>query len=934
MKTLGGQKDKEGINLTIRNIIVTILVIVFFAGIIILYYRMLYNEKRENIIREGELTTQKSAEQFDKYLSTNIDSIKLTAYTLDGMITEHRSDDEIQIFLVDQSTAIKSAVMENSTGLYGYINGRFFSGTYWEPPADYDPVIRPWYTKPMENPGEVTILDPYVDMQSGNVMLALGKTLCDGVSVISVDVSLDQVQKLTEDAVKGGYSDIEMILNDKGVMVSHSDASENGKNYFEENGTLGASVVRGLQTMEGNSFEFQHDGAYYIVYASEIQNGWYCVSVKDATRVFGSLNKILLATITAIIVTVIIIGIIMGRSGRYLHMSTTAIAANEAKSAFLSNMSHEIRTPINAILGMNEMILRESDDKQIVYYSENIRTAGKNLLGLINDILDFSKIEEGKLEINPAEYDLSATISDLVNMVHLRAEKKGLLFKLEIDNNTPKLLVGDELRVKQVITNLLTNAVKYTEKGSVLLKVGYEKTGDADDAVLLKVSVKDTGIGIKEEDIAKLFSKFERIEESRNRNIEGTGLGMNITSNLLELMGSELDVESVYGEGSCFSFELKQKVKDWTPIGDYEASYREHLESKERYKERFIAPDARILVVDDNPMNLIVFKSLVKLLGMRVDTANDGIEGVKLSGENRYDMLFLDHMMPVKDGIETLHDIKEDEENPNSTVPAVCLTANAISGAREKYLEAGFDDYLSKPIDSEELEEMLVRYLPAEKIIVSGVSIEEAEPEKKEDLSIPEDMTELADANVDVLKGIINSGDVSSYRVLLKVFYDSIDEKAEELDQYYDAGDYKSYTIKVHALKSSARIIGATEFGEKAQKLEDAGKGGDIVYIRAQHSGFMEEYRRFKGLLEPIIGKEENTSDKPEADENIMSEVFAELLAAAEEMDCDRLEGVFEEMDAYSIPQKDADLYEKLKDAYSQYDYDGIVSLLSKEEGI
>ena len=250
-------------------------------------------------------------------------------------------------------------------------------------------------------------------------------------------------------------------------------------------------------------------------------------------------------------------------------------------------------------------------------------------------------------------------------------------------------------------------------------------------------------------------------------------------------------------------------MKDWAPIGDYEASYREHLEQKERYKERFIAPDARILVVDDNPMNLIVFKSLVKQLGMRVDTANDGNEGVMLSRENKYDMLFLDHMMPVKDGIETLHDIKEDGHNPNSAAPAICLTANAISGAREKYLEAGFDDYLSKPIDSEELESMLVRYIPAEKIIVSRENREEAEQEKDKTQSVPDDMAKLSAANVDVAKGINNSGDEQSYRVLLKVFYDSIDEKAKELDHYFDIGDYKSYTIKVHALKSSARIIGA-----------------------------------------------------------------------------------------------------------------------------
>ncbi len=389
---------------------------------------------------------------------------------------------------------------------------------------------------------------------------------------------------------------------------------------------------------------------------------------------------------------------------------------NEAKTHFLANMSHEIRTPINAVLGMNEMILRESEDRTILAYAESIRAAGNTLLGVVNDILDFSKIEAGKMEIIPVDYDLSSVINDLVSMIQTRADNKGLVLKLDFDETTPKLLRGDEVRIKQIVTNILTNAVKYTEKGSVTFHIGYERIADEPENVYLDVSIKDTGIGIKPEDIEKLFSEFERIEEKRNRSIEGTGLGMNITQSLLEMMDSRLDVESVYGEGSTFSFRLKQQVVKWDVLGDYEASYRAALSGHKKYREKFTAPDAVVLVVDDMPMNLAVFKSLLKRTAVQIDTASSGDDGLALAHDKKYDIIFLDHMMPEKDGIETLHELRAQEGNPNLQTPTVCLTANAISGAREQYLSEGFDDYLTKPVDAGRLEEMLMRYLPEEKL--------------------------------------------------------------------------------------------------------------------------------------------------------------------------------------------------------------------------
>ena len=386
--------------------------------------------------------------------------------------------------------------------------------------------------------------------------------------------------------------------------------------------------------------------------------------------------------------------------------------ANAAKSRFLANMSHEIRTPINAVLGMDEMILRESREKEIRSYAENIMSAGKTLLSLINDILDLSKVEEGKMEIIPVQYELSSLLNDLENMIRDRAAKKGLVFQNEVCEEIPHLLFGDEIRIRQCVINLLTNAVKYTEAGSVTMKVTFEKKDEKH--ILLGFSVEDTGMGMKKEDLEKLFAPFQRIEEKRNRSIEGTGLGMSIVRQLLSLMDSELTVESEYGKGSVFTFSVEQEVVKWEEIGDYSKRFREVNSESGAYQELFHAPDAKILVVDDTEMNLTVIQSLLKKTQIHIDTAGSGKEALALASKDSYDAVFIDHMMPDMDGIETLQHLREIAENRET--PAVALTANAVSGAREMYLSAGFTDYLSKPVDGEKLEKMLYDLLPKEKL--------------------------------------------------------------------------------------------------------------------------------------------------------------------------------------------------------------------------
>ncbi len=396
--------------------------------------------------------------------------------------------------------------------------------------------------------------------------------------------------------------------------------------------------------------------------------------------------------------------------------SERAIAANEAKSAFLSNMSHEIRTPITTIMGMNEMVLRESDDPSVITYSENIHTAGMTLLALINDILDFSKIEAGKLEIIETDYEVSSLLNDIVTMIQPRADDRNLILTSDFDESIPNVLHGDELRIRQIITNLLTNAVKYTERGTITFRVFSKKVPGDPGQLLLCVEVRDTGIGIKPEDMERLFSQYERLEEQRNRNVEGTGLGLAITQSLLSMMGSRLEVNSIYGKGSIFGFEIRQGIRSSETIGRFRDRDNGRISRRKKYQVRFTAPEARLLLVDDTEMNRFVFISLLKQTRMKIDCAESGDAAILLATTNRYDLIFLDHMMPGKDGITTLHELKALEDNPNRNTPVVCLTADAISGARKKFMDAGFDNYLSKPVSPEKLEEMILSYLPEEMV--------------------------------------------------------------------------------------------------------------------------------------------------------------------------------------------------------------------------
>ena len=401
-------------------------------------------------------------------------------------------------------------------------------------------------------------------------------------------------------------------------------------------------------------------------------------------------------------------------TNQLIELKEEAERANRAKSVFLTNMSHEIRTPLNAIMGMDELILRESDSDEIKGYAGDIKEAGRTLLAIINDVLDLSKIESGKLEISADNYEMNSLLYNVYTMISMKAEEKGLVFIMEIDESIPNRLYGDEVRFKQCMINILNNAVKYTEHGVVRFHVSWEPLEE--EQILLKVSVSDSGIGIRKEDLNKIFNSFERVDYQKNRGIEGAGLGLNITKQLIEMMGGTLKVESAYGKGSTFSFTLPQKKREGVAIGKMKLSNPCTVKAHQSTYQ-FYAPEAQILVVDDNAVNISVVRGLLKKCGIQTDKALSGAECLDKVQKNHYDIILMDHMMPGMDGLETYRRLKQMEDCKCADAPCIALTANALAGSREQYLSAGFSDYLSKPINIDDLYRVLSEYLPKERLI-------------------------------------------------------------------------------------------------------------------------------------------------------------------------------------------------------------------------
>ena len=522
-----------------------------------------------------------------------------------------------------------------------------------------------------------------------------------------------------------------------------------------------------------------------------------------------------------------------------IEMKNKADNANRAKSEFLANVSHEIRTPMNSILGMAELALKEDMSDSVREKVGDIKVAGDTLLTLINDILDFSKIEANKVSIENVHYHIPSLIMDVTNIIGVRLSEKKISFEVDVEPSIPNILSGDEKKIKQILINLLGNAVKYTKEGSVAFILKWEQKGNM---AILKGEVRDTGVGIRESEIGNLFQSFQRIDSRKNRSIEGAGLGLTITKKYLELMSGTIEVESIYGKGSSFFFTIPQLIIDNTPC-EFDLNKRRNVQKT--FVNSFFAPDAKILVVDDNQTNLKIASGFLKTYKIEPDTALSGKECLEMVEKKEYDIIFLDYMMPVLDGIDTLQLIRAKSESENdyfANVPVVALTADSVNGAEKKFMSVGFQGYISKPIDAEKLEDTLAIFIPPELVVIND-SMDEQPTEITNNLC-------LSINGVDINEGIYNSGgNPDDYVEILKIFLEFGSDKMSKIKKHYDDKNIFDYTTEVHSLKSSSANIGAAEISALAKELEFAGKDKNIELIEEKTDKLLSMYSE---LLENI----------------------------------------------------------------------------------
>ncbi len=608
--------------------------------------------------------------------------------------------------------------------------------------------------------------------------------------------------------------------------------------------------------------------------------------------------------------------------------------ASRARDVFLANMSHEIRTPINTMLGLNELILRESQDETIRGYALDIKQAGTILLSLVSDILDFSKLQSGKMELAEGTYDISSLLNDLINSVSIPLRKKKLRLSLDIASDIPYKLSGDEVHLRQIIGNLLSNAVKYTQTGTVTLRLAWEK--QEKETLLLKIAVEDTGVGVKEKDIARIFETFNRLDMEASRNEEGTGLGLAVTHQLVGMMGGKLEVKSEYGKGSVFSFAIPQKIINASPLGDFQEQYDKSVRNSISYREKFIAPLAKILVVDDNAMNLAVAQDLLRKTKLQIDVASSGGECLEMLKRKEYHLICMDHMMPVMDGVQTLHAIRELEDNPSRNIPVIALTANAVVGAKEFYLKAGFEDYLSKPIEPDKLEDILIQYLPKELVYLTD----------DEEISVESDDNEaglneekLTDMGINAANGLkYMGGSRSLYEKVLRDFREILHEKEEQLKSMLAKEDVSGYAIIVHALKGNARNVGADELAEEAFELEKKSKAGKLEEVEVQSPILFSMMRTLGENLdryleteasEVSVEKEEQPAEKQQITEEIWKEKLRLLHLHLDEFDGENVLESIRELKNYQLSEENRKMLRLCEKAVNDFAYDVAMEIVS-----
>jgi signal transduction histidine kinase/CheY-like chemotaxis protein len=1015
-----------------RNLAQVIFVFFAFAIMVLISYIFVSNIAEKQIFNNAE----KVLETAEIAIRTDLQKAEVVLLSSELFIKEAlktgKSISEIKSYIIRETGILTPGESQDlgMVDIYCYFRGAFIYGTDWELPEDYDPLSRPWYTAIMKTKGAIAVTDPYIDQDTGKAIITLGKTFkldeSEDVGAIALDIDFSILSQYIKSLqfTEGGYG---MLVNGSYQFIVHPNDP-----YLQNSMD---NISPGLMKIAD---EFRKNGKTVIsakmpnsqgvvmeVVFRRIYNGWLLGIASPTATYYHDVYSMALVLSTLGFTLMAILSVILIRLNESRIQSEEE---NKDKSSFLARMSHEIRTPMNTILGMTELIQRKNVSSEVQEYIDMIHHAGTNLLAIINDILDFSKIESGRLKIEKRNYHIASVINDVINLIRPRASDKSLDFFVQVNPAIPVELGGDDMRLRQILTNLLTNAVKYTKKGFVLLSVDMEPVDKR--TIRLICTVRDSGIGIKDEDMGRLFTDFTRLDSHSNYGVEGTGLGLAITRALCLSMGGDITVSSKYGAGSVFRATITQAVEqddpvaqvsnagqkkallfDWRPMhikglldtfksldvavvfsetlqdfmekmeqGDYGyafisskyamdcmyllgkrqkplqmvimvepgemAVFREvssimmpvysvtlaHIlndnADKIAYhstspKIRFTAPEAKILIVDDISTNLRVAKELMAPYNMNIHTCLSGADAVREVVRNHYDLVFMDHMMPEMDGVEATSLIRGMDDDPYyKNLPVIMLTANAVSGQREIFLQNGIDDFLAKPIDTQKLNDCLEKWLPKEKIVDAArteAGSEEAPPRQPE----------LAVSGIDVGTGLRNSGgSQAAYLDILLDFCRDAETRSARINEALDSGDIKLYITLVHALKGAARSIGATATGELAAWLEDAAKDGYSTEIKIKTAELLENARALAGNIKAAESRLAAASGKPRADLSALS--LDKFKAALAGMDIEEVNKMLIEYAGLSLDIETKNKIAEVEECILMFEYDKAIEKINK----
>jgi signal transduction histidine kinase/CheY-like chemotaxis protein len=818
--------------------------------------------------------------------------------------------------------------------VYGYIDGNYLDGTSWIPGEYYYPKTAPWLRGALIQDG-VFHSKPYIDPRTGDAVSSVSMVVFDesGEShgVLAVDYLLNPIieQVRTYKVADAGFG---MLLDDAFNVLTHTESEYVGKRVDELPGY--SKIYARLQKLDDSVLIESIDsaGVEDIGFFSLLENGWYLGIVAPVRYYYSEVFKMIpVVLMLGFVLTLILCFLLLRLSAAKMKSEEE----NRTKSSFLARMSHEIRTPMNAIIGMSELAQREWGKPQALEYIAEIRQAGSDLLSIINDILDFSKIESGNLPITPSSYRAVSLFNDVLAIVNVRLSEKSLYLVVEIDPNIPCGMVGDEVRVRQILLNILSNAVKYTHKGFIKFEAHGERSGD--DEVKLAFTVEDSGIGIKRESMETLFNDFVRLDHRSNKHIEGAGLGLSISRSLCRAMGGDVTVESEYGKGSIFTATITQKVDDWRPMGSLSEGRK--AEAREPCAPFFAAPGRRVLIVDDIATNLTIAKGLLAPYQMEITTCLSGQEAVRAAQTENFDMIFIDHMMPGMDGIEAAQAIRGIGKRFEN-VPIIALTANAMVGMKEMFLENGFDDFLSKPIEVPRLNAIMERWIPAEKraartpgekgagnaALSKGAVSDAGEPARSRDLG-----RTLRSADIDGIdfEKALNQFN-GSEEILLDVLRSYVKHTPVTLEKLRTptAESLRDYEIAVHGVKGSSYGVCANAVGKLAEELETAAKKNDLEFVLAQNDAFLSAAERLiDGLRSMLKSLEEEKAGTLAAPD---TPTLRAILEACGKYDLAAIEKAVSQLERYAY-ENEEELVTWLRDQQENLEYDAIRERLERE---